>query len=117
MGFRKLACALDSNSGPILSLQASSFFTSIYTDPNGFPHYHGPGVFLRLKKDLRGSYRNANYILLVSLHQMNSLEGYGVAQTLTHLVPTLEKTRNKYVRGQFHGSRVLTQWVKYLIGG
>lgn len=52
---------------------------------------YGPGVFLRLKKDLRESYRNANCILTI-LHQMNSLEEYGVTQTLTHLMPTSEKT-------------------------
>lgn len=63
MGIRELVCFLDFNSGPSLSLQTSSFFTSIYTDYNRFPHYHGPGLFLRLKKDLRESYRNTNYIL------------------------------------------------------
>ena len=47
---------------------------------------------------------------------MNSLEKDGLAQTLTHLMPTLKRTSKNMGGGQFHGSCFLIQWVKYLIG-
>lgn len=39
MALGELVCVLEANSGPGLSLQANSFFPSIYQDQNGFPHY------------------------------------------------------------------------------
>lgn len=61
MGIRESVCVLAPNFGSSLSLRASSYFFYLFTQTKMGFHItlYVPGVFLRLKKDLRDSCRNA----------------------------------------------------------
>lgn len=78
------------------------FFTSIYTDQNGFPHDHGLGVFLSQKK-IKETAIEMPIVSLCYLHQINRLGEYGVIQTLTHPGPILEAMNKNMCRVNFRG--------------